>query len=212
MTKGIATWLFITAAAASSAVTPRDLVQSAVLRVIHVLEEPGAKAEGAPAPTAGRPANDRVRLEVRRIAAELFDFEEISRRALSRHWAGRSKEEQQEFTGLFTELLERSYVGKIEGYSGEKIAYTGEAVDGDYATVRSRIVTKRRGETALDYRLHRTNGRWKVYDVVIDGVSFVSTYRSEFNRVIQAAGYDELMERLRKKQIEIRTVVDRAQN
>ena len=209
MTKGIAAWLFITAAAASSGLAPRDLVQSAVVRVIHVLEEGQAKAETA---QAGRQANERVRLEVRRIAAELFDFEEISRRALSRHWAGRSREEQQEFTGLFTDLLERSYVGKIEAYSGEKIIYTGEVVDGDYATVRSRIITKRRTETALDYRLHRAGGRWKVYDVVIDGVSFVSTYRSEFNRVIQASGYDELLDRLRKKQIEIRTVVDRGQS
>jgi phospholipid transport system substrate-binding protein len=207
MTKAIATWLFITAAAASSAVTPRELVQSAVIRVLTVLEEPQVKGEPTP---AGRPVNDRVRLEVRRIAADLFDFEEIARRALSRHWAGRSREEQQEFIGLFTELLERSYVGKIEAYSGERIVYTGEAVDGDYATVRSRINIKQRRETALDYRLHRTGGRWKVYDVVVDGVSFVSTYRSEFNRVIQASGYDELLDRLRKKQIEIRTVVDRS--
>lgn len=205
MTKALATWLFITAAAASSA-TPRELVQSAVVRVIQVLEETQNKAENGP---AARPANDRVRLEIRRIAAELFDFEEISRRALSRHWASRSRDEQNEFIGLFTDLLERSYVGKIEAYSGERIVYTGEAVDGDYATVRSRISIKRRGETAIDYRLHRASGRWKVYDIVIDGVSFVSTYRSEFNRVIQAAGYDELLDRLRKKQIEIRTVVDR---
>jgi phospholipid transport system substrate-binding protein len=206
MTKTLAAWLFITAAAASSATAPRELVQSAVIRVIQVLEEPQAKGETIP---AGRTPNERVRLEVRRIAADLFDFEEISRRALSRHWAGRSRDEQLEFIGLFTDLLERSYVGKIEAYSGERIVYTGEAVDGDYATVRSRISIKRRGETALDYRLHRTGGRWKVYDVVVDGVSFVSTYRSEFNRVIQASGYDELLDRLRKKQIEIRTVVDR---
>lgn len=206
MTKGLATWLFITAAAASSAVSPRELVQSAVVRVIQVLEEPQGKGEATP---ISKPANDRVRLEVRRIAADLFDFEEISRRALSRHWAGRSRDEQVEFIALFTELLERSYVGKIEAYSGERIVYTGEAVDGDYATVRSRISIKRRGETAIDYRLHRAGTRWKVYDIVIDGVSFVSTYRSEFNRVIQASGYDELLDRLRKKQIEIRTVVDR---
>ena len=206
MTKTLATWLFITAAAASSA-TPRELVQSAVLRVIQVLEEPQGRGESLP---TSKPANDRVRQEIRRIAGELFDFEEISRRALSRHWAARSRDEQAEFVGLFTDLLERSYVGKIEAYSGEKILYTGEAVDGDYATVRSRMVTRRRTETAIDYRLHRTGGRWKVYDVVIDGVSFVSTYRSEFNRVIQASGYDELLDRLRKRQIEIRTVVDRA--
>ena len=118
----------------------------------------------------------------------------------------RSRAEQVEFIGLFTDLLERSYVGKIEAYSGEKIVYMGDSVDGDYASVRSRIITKRRNDTSLDYKLHRVNGRWKVYDVLIDGVSFVSTYRSEFNRIIQSSSYDELVERLRKKQIEIRTV------
>src|SRR6266576_1820646 len=77
--------------------------------------------------------------------------------------AERVRGEQTEFTSLFTDLLERSYVGKIETYSGEKIVYTGEVVDGNYATVRSRIITRRRTDTALDYRMHEIDGRWKVY-------------------------------------------------
>jgi phospholipid transport system substrate-binding protein len=207
MGKALAAWLLITAAVATPAVAPRDVVQSAVGQVVAVLEE--AHASRQQPSRASMPAVERTRTELRRIAAELFDFEEISRRALSRHWAGRSRAEQREFVGLFTDLLERSYVGKIESYSGEKIVYVGETVDGDYASVRSRIITKRRNDTTLDYRLHRMEGRWKVYDVLIDGVSFVSTYRSEFNRIIQSASYDELLERLRKKQIEIRTVGSR---
>jgi phospholipid transport system substrate-binding protein len=204
MGKALAAWLLVTAAAAAPATAPRDVVQSAVTRVVAVLEETHP-APGQPTP-ATMPGPDRARTEIRRIATELFDFEEISRRALSRHWTGRSRAEQVEFIGLFTDLLERSYVGKIEAYSGEKIVYMGDSVDGDYASVRSRIITKRRNDTSLDYKLHRVNGRWKVYDVLIDGVSFVSTYRSEFNRIIQSSSYDELVERLRKKQIEIRTV------
>jgi phospholipid transport system substrate-binding protein len=204
MGKALAAWLLVTAAAASSNVAPRDVVQSAVARVIQTIEESGvSRADSQP---AGRLAHERVRAEIRRIASSLFDFDEISRRALSRHWAGRTPAEQAEFTALFTDLLERAYVGRIESYSGERIAYTGETVDGDYATVRSRVVTRRRTEMALDYRLHRVDGRWKVYDVLIDGVSFVSTYRSEFNRVIQSYSWDELMDRLRKKSI---TVVER---
>ena len=179
-------------------------MQSAVSQVVAVLAVTQA-ARQQPS-RAAVTSVERGRIELRRIATDLFDFQEISRRARSRHWAGRTRAEQAEFVGLFTDLLERSYVGKIEAYSGEKIVYTGESVDGDYASVRSRILTKRRNDTSLDYRLHRINGRWKVYDVLIDGVSFVSTYRSEFNRIIQAASYDELLERLRKKQIEIRTV------
>jgi phospholipid transport system substrate-binding protein len=205
MGRALATWLLITAAAATP-MTPRDTVQAAVTRVVQTLEEfQTQRAEVTPGTRADR---ERVRREIRRIASELFDFEEVGRRALGRHWAGRSAEDQAEFLGLFADLLERAYVNRIEAYSGEKIAYTGEVVDGDYATVRSRLLTRRRAEMALSYRLHRTGDRWKVYDVLIDGVSFVSTYRSEFNRIIQVHSWTELMDRLRKKQIEVRTVLD----
>jgi phospholipid transport system substrate-binding protein len=205
MSKALAAWFLVAAAAASPAVAPRDVVQGAVTRVIATLEDAKFNQPGE-ALTASGPTADRVRSEIRRIATELFDFDEVARRALSRHWAGRTRAEQTEFIALFTDLLERSYVGKIESYSGEKIVYTGEVVDGTYATVRSRIVTRRRTDTALDYRMHEIDGRWKVYDVLIDGVSFVSTYRSEFNRVIQSSSYDELVERLRKKRIDILAV------
>ncbi|HSE93130.1 MAG TPA: ABC transporter substrate-binding protein, partial [Methylomirabilota bacterium] len=154
MGKALATWLLVSAAAASSAVTPRDVVQSAVVRVVQAIEESHLARPEPPA----KPVGGKLRLEIRRVAAELFDFEEISRRALSRHWAGRSSAEQAEFVALFTDLLERAYFGRIEAYSGEKIVYTGEAVDGDYATVRSRILTRRRTETALDYRMHKIAG------------------------------------------------------
>ncbi len=207
----MAAWLFITAVAAAPAQTPRDIVQAAVGRVVAVLEEAQVTRAAGETTPARTTVLERARVEIRRVASELFDFEEIARRALSRHWAGRSRAEQAEFVALFTGLLERAYVGKIEAYSGEKIVYTGESVDGDYATVRSRIITRRRTEMALDYRLHLRDGRWKVYDVLIDGVSFVSTYRSEFNRVIQSSSYGELVERLRRKQIDLQTVGDRTE-
>ncbi len=207
MGRALATWLLITAAAATPAANPREVVEAAVVRVINVLEE---SQRGRSEPElAARMTRDRVRLEIRRIATDLFDFPEIGRRALGRHWAGRTAAEQTEFIALFTDLLERAYVGKLEAYAGERIVYLGETVDGDYATVRCRILTKRRSETTLDYRLHRNGAHWKVYDLLIDGVSFVSTYRAEFNRIIQAHSWDELMDRLRKKRIEARTVLDR---
>ncbi len=205
MTKVLAAWFLVASAAASPAVMPRDVVQGAVARVIATLEEAKFNQPGEVLTAVG-PNAERVRGEIRRIATDLFDFDEVARRALSRHWAGRTRAEQTEFTSLFTDLLERSYVGKIESYSGEKIVYTGEVVDGNYATVRSRIITRRRTDTALDYRMHEIDGRWKVYDVLIDGVSFVSTYRSEFNRVIQSSSYEELIERLRKKRIDVLAV------
>jgi phospholipid transport system substrate-binding protein len=207
MGRALAWWLLITAATATP-MTPRDTVQSAVANVVQMLEEAHVlKGEATP---VSRAARERVRGEIRRIAGDLFDFEEVGRRALGRHWAARSAEDQTEFIALFTDLLERAYVARIETFSGEQIVYAGEVVDGNYATVRSRILTRRRSETALDYRLHRPGDRWKVYDVLIDGVSFVSTYRSEFNRIIQRHSWDELVDRLRKKQIEVRTVLDQS--
>jgi phospholipid transport system substrate-binding protein len=206
MGRALATWLLI-ATAGAQGMTPRDVVQSAVARVVQTLEAAASRPEPV---RAGRSQAPGSRAEIRRIAAELFDFGEVGRRALGRHWAGRSPEEQTEFIALFTDLLERAYVGKIEAYSGEQIVYTNEIVDGDYAVVRSRVNTRRGAEVALDYRLHRTEGGWKVYDVLIDGVSFVSTYRSEFNRIIQLHSWDELMDRLRQKQIPARTVTDRS--
>jgi phospholipid transport system substrate-binding protein len=206
MGRALGAWLLLSAAAASTA-TPREVVEVAVQQVIAVLEQ--SRQARAQAQPASRTAVPRLRLEIRRIAGDLFDFDDVSRRALGRHWASRTPAEQAEFVTLFTDLLERAYVAQIEAYSGERIVYTGSAVDGDHAVVRSQILTKRRTETVLDYRLHRAAGRWRVYDVLIDGVSFVSTYRSEFNRIIQLKSWDELMDRLRKKRIEARAVVDR---
>ncbi len=195
MGKAFMAWLLVASAVAAPATSPSDLVQSAVGRVVAVVQRPQPDGDLSP---AQRQAREQRRLEVRRIAADLFDFDEISRRALSRHWTSRSPDEQAEFVRLFTSLLERTYLGRIESYSGEKILYLGEVVDGPFATVRSKVVTKRRTETPLDYQLHLRDGRWKVYDVLIDHVSFVATYRSEFARIIQRESYAALVERLRK--------------
>jgi phospholipid transport system substrate-binding protein len=207
MDKSIAAALMVFASLTGSpAATPKQVVQAAVDRVVSVLEGGEASLARADRVEPRVPTETRPRPEIRKIAGDLFDFDEMARRTLSRHWAARSRAEQAEFVTLFTDLLERSYIGRIEGYAGEKITYIGETVDGGYAVVRSRIVPQRgRKETALDYRLHRRDGRWKVYDVLIDGVSFVSTYRSQFNRVISASSYNGLVETLRKGRIPIKT-------
>ena len=201
MGKTLVAWLLVASAVAAPAASPREVVQDAVGRVVAALQR--ADMESDPAPRA----RNVHRIEIRRVATELFDFDEISRRALSRHWTGRTPEEQAEFVRLFTDLLERSYIGRIESYSGETILYLGETVDGPYATVRSKVVTNRRGETPLDYRLHLRDGRWKVYDVLIDHVSFVATYRSEFGRILQKESYSALVERLRKQNVEAAALV-----
>ena len=195
MNPAILALVLVATTAAQPTATPRQIVQDAVARVVAVVGEQHAR-EGA----AAHGDTGRARAEIRRIAGDLFDFDEMTRRALSRHWAGRTPAEQAEFVRLFTDLLERGYLGRIQSYAGEKIIYLGEGIDGPFATVKSRVVAPtRRTETALDYRLMLKDGKWRVYDVLVDGVSFVSTYRSEFNRVIQSTGYESLVERMRSK-------------
>ena len=198
MGKAFAAWLMVAGVVAAPATGPRETVETAVVRVVEVLQQPEATG----------PAQSERAAEIKRIARELFDFDEIARRALSRHWAGRTPVQHTEFVGLFTDLLERSYMNRIEAYAGERILYTAEAVDGTYATVRSKVLTQRRSEILLDYKMHLRDSRWQVYDVLIDGVSFVSTYRSQFDRVIQAESYGALVERLRKRNLDT-AVVDR---
>lgn len=204
MGKAFVAWLVVASAVAAPVTSPGEVVQSAVSRVVVAVQRTGT---GAHASQAQNQVRQQRRLELRRVAAELFDFDEISRRALSRHWAARTPEEQAEFTRLFTDLLERTYVGRIESYSGESIVYLGEAVDGSFATVRSKVVTRRRTETPFDYRLHLRDGRWRVYDILIDHVSFVATYRSEFARIIQRESYAALVERLHKQNLDAAALV-----
>ena len=207
MGKTLAAWIMVAGAVAAPAMGPRETVESTVGRVVTLMRD--GDGDTVKTESTARQAADR-RTEIRRLARELFDFEEVTRRTLSRHWAARSADERAEFVALFTDLLERSYVTRVEAYAGENIAYFGEAVDASYATVRSKIVTDRRSEIAiaLDYRLHLRDGRWRVYDLQIDGVSFVSSYRSQFDRIIQAESYAALVERMRKKSPEA-TVAER---
>lgn len=169
---------------------PTDQVRNRVDRVIKILEDPQFKLEARAA---------ERRAAIRTIAGELFDFREISQRSLARHWQQRSPAEREEFSRLFGDLLELSYVSKIELYSGEKIQYLGEMLDGEHATVRTRIVTKQGTEIPVDYRLLRQGDQWRAYDVLIEGVSLVGNYRTQFNSVIRRSSYDGLVKALRSR-------------
>jgi len=176
---------------------PTEVVQAAVEQVVRVVQD---------ADLAVPAGAERRRLEIRRIAENLFDFPEMARRSLARHWTDRTSQQREEFVSLFTSILERSYFGKLENYSAERIVYSGETVDGEFATVRSKIIAGRKGEVPVEYRLHLVGARWAVYDVLIEGVSFVSTYRSQFNRIIQTSSYDGLVEKMRAKELELTTL------
>jgi phospholipid transport system substrate-binding protein len=176
-------------------VRPIDLVKSSVDRVLAVVQS---------SPTAV--SEVRRRSDIRQVADGLFDFKEMGRLTLAGHWKDRTPGDQQEFVRLFTGLLEQSYLSSIENYAGERITFLNESVSGPYAQVRSRITTDRRIEISIDYRLLDTGTRWVVYDVVLDGVSLVSNYRSQFNSIIRTSSFADLLAKLRNKEIEAHVV------
>jgi phospholipid transport system substrate-binding protein len=175
---------------------PLELVRASVARVLSIVQAPNAVSSGG----------SQRRTEIRRVAQGLFDFNEMARLTMAGHWKNRSLREQEEFVRLFTDLLERSYLTTIENYAGERITFVGESISGPYAQVRSRITTERRMEISIDYRLIESGARWAVYDVVLDGVSLVSNYRSQFNSIIRTSSFADLLTKLRSRQIEAHAI------
>jgi phospholipid transport system substrate-binding protein len=152
-----------------------------------------------------KPQNEPQRRQaLRKSISSIFDYQEMAQRSLATHWKARTPAERQEFVGLFQTLLENSYAGKIEGYRNEKIVYLKETVDGQHAEVKSKVIVPKGDEYSLDYRLAQKGGKWMVYDVVIEGVSLVSNYRGQFNRLINNEGYPALVKKLRTKSEEIK--------
>lgn len=192
--------LILLAMAPMATPSPTEVVQSGIEQVVQVVQDYDANHPEAA---------EKRRSEIRRAAGRLFDFQEMARRTLARHWSDRTPVERDEFVSLFRDLLERSYLSRLENYSGERIVYLGETVDGDFATVRSKILTGRSSEMALSYRLHLVGSRWAVYDILIEGVSFVGSYRSQFNRIISKTSYEDLVRKLRHKELEGATNIER---
>lgn len=170
---------------------PTEQLRQHVDQVIRVLEDESMKGEAS-----------RRHEAVRKVAEQIFDYPDTARRALGPHWKARTPEEQQEFVALFADLLDRAYWSKIDQYQGEDVRYTGESLDGNQATVKTMLVTPRGTSIPVDYRMHPVNGRWLVYDVVIEGVSLVANYRTQFNKVIQSESYPALVQKLRARQAE----------
>jgi phospholipid transport system substrate-binding protein len=172
---------------------PTEQLRARIEEVVKVLEDGQPKSEAR--------ARER-RAVVRRIAEEIFDFSETAKRSLGRHWQARTPAEREEFVRLFADLLERAYLSKIELYNGENIVYLGDSVEGDVATVRTKILTKQGVEVPVDYRMLRKDDRWLVYDVIIEGVSLVANYRTQFNKIIQTSSYQDLVKKMKAKQEE----------
>ncbi|MGZ8425888.1 MAG: MlaC/ttg2D family ABC transporter substrate-binding protein [Candidatus Binatia bacterium] len=181
-----ASFLFV--ALPLSAGAPSDQTRATIEKVLAILTDSSVKSERL----------DRLRQTIR----PSFDFAEMAKRSLGSHWQRRTPAEQQEFIKLFTDLVESSYVDAIESYNGEKVVVGNEKQDKDFAEVNTKIVTKKGEEFAIDYKLHQSSGGWKIYDAVIENVSLVNNYRSQFNRVIGKSSYQDLVSKMKDKQFE----------
>jgi phospholipid transport system substrate-binding protein len=175
----------------AAAGAPTEQLKQHVDEVIRVLDDQNTK---------GHPAQRHA--AVRKIAEKIFDYPDTARRSLGRHWASRTPEEQKEFVAIFADLLDRAYLSKIDLYQGEKVRYGAEIGEGDQATVKTTLVTPRGTSVPVDYRMHLVGGRWLVYDVIIEGVSLVANYRTQFNKIVQTESYASLVQKMRAKQAE----------
>jgi phospholipid transport system substrate-binding protein len=126
----------------------------------------------------------------------------MAKRSLGANWQRRSPEEQGEFVKLFTELIENSYADNLASYDGEKVTITSEKQDKEYAQVDTKIASRKGEEFTVNYKLLQASNDWKIYDVVIENISIVNNYRSQFNRVIAKSSFEDLMQKMKAKQFQ----------
>ena len=176
-------------AGASFAEQPIEQVKKTVDRVTEILQEPGANVNTRKA---------ERRQAIRQTLMPRFDFAEMAKRSLGNNWKNLDGK-QTEFVSVFTDFIERSYMSALESYKGEKIIYLRERVDQNFAEVDTQIVPAKGEPLAVNYRLRLVEGDWKVYDVVIENISLVNNFRSQFNRILASASFDELLKKLREK-------------
>lgn len=166
---------------------PTEAVRATLTEIFHILEDPKLKD---PAQQARR----RHMLE--ETIARRFDYREMSKRTLGSYWSRLTDKERTEFVDVFKGFLSDRYAGKIEGYTGEKVQYLSERLEGQFAEVRTKLVSSK-VEIPMDYRLINKEGHWYAYDIVADGVSLVRNYRSQFEKILKTGSYEELVSRLK---------------
>jgi phospholipid transport system substrate-binding protein len=175
---GLAVW--------AAAESPRTLVEEGINEVLAVVTQQGLQPEVR-------------RAKLRDLIGKRFDFDTMSRSILARNWKKATPEQQTRFIELFRQLLENTYITTIESYSDEKFHYGKERVSGHKATVPVTITLKTGADAPLVFKLRNKQGAWGVYDVVIEGASLISTYRSSFGTIVSKDGMDGLLQQLEEK-------------
>jgi phospholipid transport system substrate-binding protein len=171
---------------------PMGLIRTGTQRAIQILYET----------QSGRASSLRQRkAEILDVVSQYFNFEEMAKRALGHAWKDQPADKRQRFVQLFKQLLFNTYINRLENYTGssEQVSYDSEKLDGDYALVKTHILYQGASNVSIDYRLRRDGSAWKVYDVVVEGISIVENYRSQFSSILANESFDSLLKRLQEK-------------
>ena len=186
----VAVLLWLCAGETVNAGEPTEAIRGAVNQAVEILKN--AKLD-----------NQKQRAQIidrlRQIVYPLFDFNEMAMRALGGNWRPLNPQQRKEFVSTFTALLEKTYADQIDLYDGQQVVYTSENIDGNYAQVDSRLIDKNGQSYSVVYKLHKVEGKWRIYDVVAENISLVNNYRAQFNRVIAKSSFEELL-RIMKQQ------------
>ncbi|MDY6862460.1 MAG: ABC transporter substrate-binding protein [Thermodesulfobacteriota bacterium] len=174
----------------SWASVPTERVKYTISRLIEILEDENLK-------TTEKETEKRDRLK--NLAQEFFDFEEMAKRTLAMHWYKLSAEEKKDFTELFFELLEYTYIEKIKNYKGEEVNIIKERIENNFALVNCESYTKKGQKIVFNCSLINKNGIWNAYDISVEGISLVNNYRTQFNSIIRSSSYSELVEKIKDK-------------
>jgi phospholipid transport system substrate-binding protein len=174
---------------------PTEAMRATINEVLKILADKELKQPSK--------ANERRQL-LEKVVGERFDYQEMSRRSLGAPWNNLSDKDKQEFVSLFQTLLVNTYADKVESYSGDGVQYVNERTEKEYAEVRTKVLTGKT-EIPLDYRLLNKGSAWRVYDVVVDGVSLVNNYRGQFTKILRTSSYADLVDQLRKKSDKIKS-------
>jgi phospholipid transport system substrate-binding protein len=175
----------------SRAGSPTEQVRATVDQVLTIVRSPNPKSKAQ---------IEAQRAQLLEVIHPRFDFTEMAKRSLGPNWARRTSEEQREFVKIFTALMGRAYANNIESYTSQNVLYTRESEDQNYAQVDTKIVSDNQPPVTINYKLHSVDKEWKIYDLVIEDISVVNNYRSQFDRVIARSSFEELMRAMKEKQ------------
>jgi phospholipid transport system substrate-binding protein len=176
----------------ASAGEPTAQIRATTDDILALLADPELKTEAR---------NSERRQLIQKELDRRIDWATVARSSLGRHWAKRTRAEQTEFVSLFSRLLEETFIDKFETHHAEldKVEYLGEKIIDEYASVKAQVTTKDQIVHPVEYRLQKSGKDWRIYDVLLEGVSMVKNYRDQFDEILTKSSYEKLVADLRAK-------------